>query len=142
MYIYIYTYTYSFTYIHIYNIYIYVLYTYIWHPRTHTHTNIFTTSVADTIAQALLFDTIIATNRLVGRDSRRAVIGYATNSPRQIPIDWFSVSSIAALPRSTAMNIYFLCSLRGPYISIYIYIYIYAYIYISIYLYMYIYIDI
>ena len=45
------------------------------------------------------------TNRLAGRDSRRAVIGYATNSPRQIPIDWFSASSIAALHRSTAMNI-------------------------------------
>ena len=73
------------------------------HARTHT--NIFNTSVADTIAQAIFFDAIIATNRLAGRDSRRAVIGYATNSPRQIPIDWFSASSIATFPRNTAMDI-------------------------------------
>ena len=73
--------------------------------QTRTHTNMFNTSIADTIVQAIFFDAIIATNRLAGRDSRRAVIGYATNSPRQIPIDWFSASSIAALPRSTAMNI-------------------------------------
>ena len=70
-----------------------------------SNTNIFNTSVADTIVQATFFDAIIATNRPAGRDSRRAVIGYATNSPRQIPICGFSASPIAALPRSTAMNI-------------------------------------